>query len=62
MDRKKAIRKFVRAVLAEWHYPMPRLWFVKNETSAYFLDPPPRIRLRVNADLETVLLKRMDKE
>jgi hypothetical protein len=34
---------------------MPRLWFVKNETSAYFVDPPPRIRLRFDASLETVL-------
>lgn len=55
MDRKGQIRKFIRIVLKDWHYPMPRLWFVKNATPAYFLDPPARIRLRVDTDLQTVL-------
>jgi len=41
-------------VLKDWHYPMPRLWFVKNKGSAYFSEPP-RIRLHYNADIETVL-------
>lgn len=53
-QRERAIREFVKEVLKEWGYKMPILWFVKNGSNAY-IHHPPRISLRRDANLGTVL-------
>lgn len=53
-QREKGIRQFIKQVLKEWGYKMPRLWFAKHGYSAFLLDPP-RLRLHLNDTLNTVL-------